>query len=88
VIRGDGAYTRGQFDRVVVLLDGQHVVGADIIDFKSDNVTSDRLKERIEFYRPQLELYHRAAAEWLHVPESEVSARIAFVHSGIVVRVY
>jgi len=87
IIRNEGVYTRGQFDRIVVLYDGDQVVGADIVDFKTDDVARGQLDSRISFYRPQLELYQRAAAEWLHLPPSAISARLAFVRSGIVRRV-
>jgi len=87
VIRDQGVYTRGQFDRIVVLYEGDQVVGADIVDFKTDNVGAEQLKDRIDFYRPQLEMYQRAASEWLHVPPAAISARLAFVRSGTVCRV-
>lgn len=49
--------------------------GLVIIDFKTDNVTPGQVSERAEFYRPQLDLYSRAAsailkdkllAKWLY----------------------
>lgn len=87
VVRDQGVYTRGQFDRIVVLYDGNQIVGADIIDFKTDQLKMAAVDDRINFYRPQLELYQRAAAEWLHRPTSEISARLVFVRSGTVHRV-
>ena len=87
VVREQGVYTRGQFDRIVVLYDGNQIVGADIVDFKTDQVDPDAVDDRINFYRPQLELYQRAAAEWLHQPLSAISAHLAFVRSGTVHRV-
>lgn len=80
-------YCRGQFDRVVVLYDGSQPVAADIIDFKTDKISAEEVPGRAAFYHEQLELYRGAAAEWLHIPPGQVSARLLFVEPGVVHRV-
>lgn len=87
VVRDQKIYTQGQFDRIVVLYDGDQIVGADIVDFKTDQVGQDTIDERTDFYRPQLELYQRAAAEWLHQTLASISARLAFVRCGSIHRI-
>ncbi|MGQ9770056.1 MAG: UvrD-helicase domain-containing protein [Thermogutta sp.] len=87
VVCDQETYAQGQFDRIVVLYDGDRIVGADIIDFKTDQLGQDTISGRIDFYRPQLELYQRAAAEWLHQPLVSISARLAFVRCGKIHRI-
>ena len=75
----------GQFDRLVVLYDGPRIVGADILDYKTDDV-GDNLRAidaRVEHYRPQLEAYRRGAAQMLGISPTMVSARLLFVGSGV-----
>lgn len=86
VLLKDG-YCRGQFDRVVVLYDGPQPVAADIIDFKTDKISAEDVPTRAAFYHSQLELYRDAAAEWLHIPPGQVSARLLFVEPGVLHRV-
>ena len=77
---------RGAFDRLVVLRDGQQVVAADILDFKTDEVPGDdprAIDARVEQYRPQLAAYRRAAAAMLAIDPKQVSARLLFVGPGV-----
>lgn len=83
VVAEDEIYCHGQFDRVVVLCDGDEAVGADIVDFKTDFVPVEAIEQRARFYRPQMELYRRAAQQWLQLPQSSISARLVFVEAGI-----
>ncbi|MGB9687804.1 UvrD-helicase domain-containing protein, partial [Thermogutta sp.] len=87
VVDAAGAFCRGQFDRIVVLFDGHQPIAADVIDFKTDEITLDQLAGRVQFYRSQLVMYREAAARWLHVPEERVSARLVFTQPGEVIRV-
>jgi len=84
VVDGD-ALLSGTIDRLVVLGDGGNPVGADILDFKTDRVTARGLGDRVEFYRPQLEAYRRAAGQLTGLPEAQISARLLFVEPGVVV---
>lgn len=60
--------------------------GLIVIDFKTDHVTADRISERAELYRQQLNLYGKAAsailrspliAKWLHffVPKRSIEVK-------------
>ncbi|MCR4415123.1 MAG: PD-(D/E)XK nuclease family protein, partial [Thermoguttaceae bacterium] len=80
----------GQMDRLVVLHDADRVVGADVLDFKTDTLSvgdAEAISARTEIYRPQLEAYRRAAAQWLGLPRERVSARLVFLGPGVVVEV-
>ncbi|MDZ7618273.1 MAG: hypothetical protein U1E05_14805, partial [Patescibacteria group bacterium] len=88
--REEGAVMNGTIDRLTVLYDGPHVVGADVLDFKTDHVPADdsaALAARIDYYRPQLDAYRRAIARQFRLDPSKVSARLAFLSLGVVARV-
>jgi ATP-dependent helicase/nuclease subunit A len=59
--------------------------GLVVIDFKTDRITADRVPERTEFYRQQLDLYSRAAsailqtecvAKWLYFLTPRISKEV------------
>ncbi len=85
-VRDGDAILNGTFDRLVVLFDGDRPVGADILDYKTDVLPAEEaaLADRVEFYRPQLEAYRTAATALFGLDASRISARLAFVESGIV----
>ncbi len=86
-VRDDDAILNGTIDRLVVLYDGRQPVGADVLDYKTDNVPADDLQAieaRVDEYRPQLEAYRRAAARLLGLDRAQISARLAFVEPGVV----
>ncbi len=85
VLREDDAILSGSIDRLVVLYDGDRPVGADVLDFKTDVLPpgdAAALAVRIEYYRPQLAAYRRAAARLLGLDPSRVSARLVFAELG------
>jgi ATP-dependent exoDNAse (exonuclease V) beta subunit len=78
----DGRVLRGQFDRVVVRRSGGAVVGADLVDFKTDQPVGGDVGPLVETYRPQIEAYRAAAASMLAVTVSAITARLLFVTLG------
>jgi ATP-dependent helicase/nuclease subunit A len=85
-VRDDDGLLSGQFDRLVVLYDGDRAAGADVLDYKTDKLPADdprAIEARVEEYRPQLEAYRRAAAKLLNLQPGQVSARLLFVGPGI-----
>jgi len=44
--------------------------GLVVIDFKTDQLTAEQLPERADLYRPQLDLYAKAAAAILKTPSA------------------
>ena len=86
-VRDEDVVLSGTFDRLVVLYDGDRAVGADVLDYKTDDVPGDdpqAIDARVEQYRPQLEAYRRAAIRLLGLSPARVSARLLFVGPGII----
>jgi ATP-dependent helicase/nuclease subunit A len=85
-LRDEGVLLRGTFDRLVVLYDGDRAVGADVLDYKTDELSADdpgAIAARVEQYRPQLDAYRCAAARLLGLAPDRVSARMLFVGPGV-----
>jgi ATP-dependent helicase/nuclease subunit A len=72
----------GAIDRLVLAREGGVVVLAEVLDFKSDDVTGEALEERVEHYRPQLESYRELVCERHGLDPDRVRARLLFVRSG------
>ena len=86
-IRQDDALLSGSIDRLVLMYQSQKLVAADIIDFKTDDVSADdadTLAARVEYYRDQLEAYRPAVSKLYHIPPDRISARLVFVSPGVV----
>ena len=88
LVREGSQILSGQIDRLVLWYDGDRLVAADVIDFKTDRVAADNpvaLADRVEHYRPQLAAYCRALTRLYRLAADHVSARLVFVEPGIVV---
>jgi ATP-dependent helicase/nuclease subunit A len=70
----------GSFDRVVVWREGERIVRAEVLDFKTSKPTAD-LAARREHYRPQLEAYRTAVAEITGLPREKVVASLFFLEA-------
>jgi ATP-dependent helicase/nuclease subunit A len=82
-VRENETILTGHVDRVVQIYDGEELIAADLIDFKTDVLRSKKaLAERIKFYQPQIEAYRRALAKMLCLPETHIAARMLFVDRG------
>lgn len=80
----------GQFDRVVFGMDGGRVLWAEVVDFKTDDLApgdAAALKRSVDFYRPQIEAYKRAAARLLKLSPGAVTAALVFSGPGEIVPV-
>ena len=75
----------GMMDRVVVRRAGGKVVGAELIDFKTDGVRAETMAEVVKHYQPQVVAYRRALAKMLGV--EKVAGKLAFVRARVVVDV-
>jgi ATP-dependent helicase/nuclease subunit A len=72
----DGLWVSGCFDRVVIFRDEQGcAIGADIIDFKTDQGGREKL---LTNYRSQMESYRHALSHLLNLPESKI--RMILLH--------
>jgi ATP-dependent exoDNAse (exonuclease V) beta subunit len=83
------SFWNGSLDRVVWIADGDRVVAADVLDYKTDALTpgDDAVALRTEHYRPQLSAYRRVVAKIAGIKEESVAARLLFTCAGRVVDV-
>lgn len=81
----DGGVLRGLIDRLVLVYQGNRIVAADIIDFKTDEVSGQNLQSKIQHYSPQLTAYRDAVAKFARIPIEQISTRMVFVGSGQVI---
>lgn len=80
----EGGLVQGRIDRVVIGLDGQRPVWAEVLDFKTDRVTSDRVKILGATYREQIQSYRRAVGRALRLEPAHVHGVLLFVQPGVV----
>ncbi len=88
--RAGAELRQGRIDRLVLLSDGEDVVAAEIIDFKTDRIDNQpgrSLAEKIEHYRPQMAAYKETVAKLFELPAEFVAARLAFIQADEVVSV-
>ncbi|XZE34972.1 PD-(D/E)XK nuclease family protein [Pirellulaceae bacterium SH501] len=86
----DGSLLRGVIDRCVVGYDGDQVVRADIIDFKTDQKLGGHdlqawLQERKNVHFPQLAIYRRAISEQYRLDEDKISIALVLLSEDQVV---
>ncbi len=63
------------------------MVGADILDFKSDIIDPtdrEQVEQRSAYYRPQLEAYRLAVSKMMRLAPNRIATRLVFVTAGIV----
>lgn len=78
---------QGFIDRLVILEEGGRVLGAEILDFKTDLLDGSdprAVEEKVAFYRPQMEAYRTAVSGRFDLPPSAVPARLLFLRPGLV----
>ena len=85
-----GKLISGFVDRLVLLCNGDQILAADIVDYKTDQLRqgqTERIKQKANFYRPQLVAYRYAIASMLHLDFSNISTGLLFTDPGLVVEV-
>ena len=75
----------GSIDRLVLARRGVEVVWAEILDYKTEDVSGDELTERAAYYRPQLASYARVIAAQTGLSETQIPTRLVFLTPGRVV---
>ncbi|MDX1944883.1 MAG: UvrD-helicase domain-containing protein [Pirellulaceae bacterium] len=86
-IRDDDKILTGNIDRLVVASSGGMPVWAEVLDFKTDTLSPDDAKQlaaKVEYYRPQIAAYRRAAARLTGLAPSQISAKLIFLSLGMV----
>ena len=80
---GRGRMVRGVIDRVVWWTDDAgRPERAEVLDFKTDQITAAAAPGQAQQYRAQLELYRDAAAGLLRLPPDRVTASLAWLACG------
>lgn len=71
----------GAIDRLVVQSQKSRTIGAQVIDFKTDDISqAGAFEQRVELYKPQVAAYCAAVSKLFAVPTSAVCARLVFVN--------
>jgi ATP-dependent exoDNAse (exonuclease V) beta subunit len=82
--RADGRLVEGIIDRLVLLREAGRVVGAEILDYKTDALQPGdpaALAAKVAHYRPQLDAYRAAVAAGYDIPPSRIAARLVFLQA-------
>jgi ATP-dependent exoDNAse (exonuclease V) beta subunit len=80
---------KGQMDRVVIHRRRGQRVAAEVIDFKTDSISDkrgERIDDRVEEYRPQIEAYCKTLVQQTGLPAARVSGVLLFVGAGAMAR--
>lgn len=78
-----GLYLRGRFDRVVLHRLAGKIVGAELIDWKTDGVDATSEPAVTAGYAPQIEAYRAALCSMLGLSNEQVTARLVYVSAGL-----
>ena len=84
--RDNDRLVTGSLDRFISVWAGERPVGAEIIDFKTDEFSAEdqaQLAERVAFYLPQMVAYRNAMATVTGLPVERIATRLLFVRAGI-----
>jgi len=87
VRRVNGNIQEGFIDRLVLIERGGRVVGAEVLDFKTDRIEAGDevgLAARAEHYQPQIEAYCEGVRDRYGLAEGEVVGKLLFLGAGVV----
>ncbi len=85
--RVPGGILQGYIDRLVVWEEDGTVVGAEVLDFKTDLFDASdpgAVAEKVAFYRPQIEAYRDAVVGRYGLASSSVVGKLLFLRPGLV----
>lgn len=79
--RENGRVVEGSIDRLVLVRENGGVVGAEVLDYKTDAINGDAevLAARAEHYRPQMLAYMRAVSSIYGLATGAVTGRLLFL---------
>ncbi|MFM2095028.1 MAG: ATP-dependent helicase/nuclease subunit, partial [Planctomycetota bacterium] len=89
-IEHHGRMIAGSIDRLLLIYDGQQLVAAEILDYKTDAIPRDdrsALQHAIDRYRPQQQAYREAVAAIYGIPLAHIRARLVFLATGQIVSI-
>ena len=80
----DQQFMLGTIDRLVLVFEGDRLISADIIDYKTDHVGDD-VDRKSSHYAPQLTAYRQAVAKLYGLPINSIGCKLVFVGSDRIV---
>jgi len=81
----EGYLYQGRVDRVVLIREGGKLVGAEVLDFKTDRPPpgeEEGLKRAVREYRSQMQVYRSAVAVLYSLPVEKVKGTLVFLTLG------
>ena len=81
-VRIDQAIVQGTIDRLVMIREGQSLIGAEVIEYKTDRLSAadeTAIKSRVAEYRLQIQAYRRAVAQFTGLALNKVLGRLVLV---------
>ena len=90
ILRENGlkVFLSGCFDRVQIYHDAfGNAERAEIIDFKSNDITHENVSETARHYQRQMDSYRRALAQLLHLPPEKITTYLLFTKIGVLHRI-
>jgi ATP-dependent exoDNAse (exonuclease V) beta subunit len=87
-LRQNGQLVNGSIDRIVLYLKAGQVIAAEVLDYKTDALPAgdaDKLKAKVEFYRPQIAAYVSSVQQMYGLTAAQCRARLVFLGTGDVV---
>ena len=77
-VKTDTGLLSGTIDRLVLSIDADRIDAAEIIDFKSDQLTKKTALDQSETYRPQMEAYAEAVTQAFNLEPDQIRLMIGF----------
>lgn len=78
VVEIEGQWLEGQIDRLVLISEGDQVVAAELLDFKTGEVRVEELTEESQRYADQMHWYARAVEQLFSLPKESVGLFLGF----------
>jgi len=77
-------FANGSIDRLVLTLQDGVPKSAEVIDYKTDGITSEEVEVRAEHHAAQMQAYRRAVSAMYGLAPEEVTLKLAFLTPGVV----
>jgi ATP-dependent exoDNAse (exonuclease V) beta subunit len=84
-VREERGLINGSFDRLILILDSERVIAAEVLDYKTDTwaINSPEVEvEKVDFYRPQIDAYRRVVTIMTGLEPEQIACRLLFVCQG------
>jgi ATP-dependent exoDNAse (exonuclease V) beta subunit len=78
VVELEGRWLEGQIDRLILVSEGDQLVAAEVLDFKTGELADNEVDSEVERYAEQLRWYCDAVCELFRLPPEKVRGLIGF----------